>query len=209
MAPTNDPMTLVENQLTTLHRQVEFYYKKLWKRISASVAPLRSFLKNVISAAKKMAQTVGKAAVDSLITTGRFVLNLIDNLATGLRQLWTIGKHILTGFKRKLEADRAKLIRVLKTKLRGYVALFRKVFAWVTQLWDQIAPLDRALAIVARVSGVLRLVFGWIADVTQVVTVLNTVKQLLRKIWKPIKREVKTAIALGKDIARMPVPKEA
>ncbi|MQQ09024.1 hypothetical protein GFB49_11210 [Epibacterium sp. SM1979] len=209
MAPINDPMTPVENQLTTLHRQVEFYYKKLWKRISASVAPLCSFLKNVISAAKKLAQTVGKAAVDSLITTGRFVLNLIDNLATGLRQLWTIGKHILTGFKRKLEADRAKLIRVLKTKLRNFVVLFRKIFAWVNQLWDQIAPLDRALAILAQFRGILKLVLGWIADVTQVMGALNKIKQLMRKIWKPIKREVKSAIQLGKDIARMPVPKSA
>lgn len=86
-------------------------------------------MKYVISAARKLAHTVGKSAVGTVISVGRFVRNLLNTIPTGLQQLRIARTHILTGFTRKLKAGRAKSTRVLIPKLRNVVTLFCTVFA--------------------------------------------------------------------------------
>ena len=48
-----------------------YYLKTVWTRIRALLTPLSKFLKNVISGAKSLAKTVGKAAVKQVTSAAQ------------------------------------------------------------------------------------------------------------------------------------------
>lgn len=201
----NDPTEFVERGITRLHQRIIYYLKTIWKRVRGLLAPLRNFLKKLIKVIKQIAVTVGKKVVDMLTRAANLVLDLFDRIEALLKKLFLLGKRVLTTLKK--ETDKTKLVRVLKTVVRKYIAAFRQVASWVTELWDQLDILNRALALLDGFRMVLQLAFRWIAEVTAVLSALRRIRQLLRGVWKALKKEVKEAIKLGRDVAKMPVPK--
>lgn len=208
MAPSNqanDPTEFVERGITRLHQRITYYFKTIWKRVKGLLAPLRNFLKKLIKVVKQIAVTVGKKVVDMLTRAANLVLSLFDRIEALLKKLFLLGKRVLTTLKK--ETDKTRLVRVLKTVMRKYIAAFRQVATWVNELWDQLDILNRALALLDSFRMVLQLAFRWIAEVTAVLSALRRIRQLLRGVWKALKKEVKEAIKLGRDVAKMPVPK--
>ena len=119
--------------------------------------------------------------------------------------MFLLGKRILNTIKK--EADKTKLVRTLKTVVRKYVDAMRKVFAWVNEIWRELDLLNRALMVLDGFRSILQIVFRWIAEVSVVLTTLKTAQRLLKQVWKPLKKEIKDALRLGKDMAKIPVPK--
>ncbi|OBY26264.1 hypothetical protein [Leisingera sp. JC1] len=207
MAPSNDPVEFVEKAVDKLHARMFYYLKTVWKRIRALLTPLSKFLKNVISGAKSLAKTVGKAAVKQVTSAAQFILKLIDRVELTLKNLVKLGKRILDTIRKN--KDRSRVIRILKTVIRKYVEMIRQVWGWVQEIWDELGVLDTALSIISRFASVLQLIFRWIRDVTGILDAVKKAKALLKKVVKTLRLEVKQAIRLLKDVAKLPVPKEA
>ncbi|WP_027258245.1 MULTISPECIES: hypothetical protein [Leisingera] len=207
MAPSNDPVEFVEKGVSKLHARMLYYLKTVWKRIRALLTPLSKFLKNLISGAKSLAKTVGKTAVKQVTSAAQFILKLIDRVEQVLKSLVKLGKRILDTIRKN--ADRTRVIRILKTVIRKYVEMIRQVWSWIREIWDELGVLDTALSVISRFASVLQLVFRWIRDLTGILGAVKKVKSLLKKVLKTLRLEVKEAIRLLKDVAKLPVPKEA
>ncbi|EBA18673.1 hypothetical protein RSK20926_13159 [Roseobacter sp. SK209-2-6] len=208
MAPSgdkNDPVKRVAKDVETLHKRITYYLKTVWKRVRGLLAPLRNFLKKILKVVKKIVATVGKKAVDTLVKAATKLLDLFDRVEALLKTMFLLGKRILNTIKK--EADKTKLVRTLKTVIRKYVQAMRKVFGWVNEIWRELDILNRALMILDTFRGVLQIIFRWIAEVAVVLNTLKRAKQLLKSVWKALKKEIKDAIKLGKEVAKMPVPK--
>ncbi|KIC12151.1 hypothetical protein RA19_02570 [Leisingera sp. ANG-M1] len=207
MAPSNDPVEFVEKGVSKLHARVIFYLKKVWKRVRSLLMPLRKFMKKMLSAAKSIAKTAGKKAVSQVTSAGQTVLNLLDRVEQMLKSMIKLGQRILDTIRKN--TDRSRLVRVLKTVVRKYVEMFRQVWGWVQEIWEQIGVLDTALSILNRFASVLQIVFGWIKELTTILGGVKKVKGMLKKVVKTLRLEIKEAIRLLKDVAKLPVPKEA
>ncbi|KIC31124.1 hypothetical protein [Leisingera sp. ANG-M6] len=207
MAPSNDPVEFVEKGIDRLHTRVLFYLKKVWKRVRSLLMPLRKFMKKMLSAAKSIAKTAGKKAVAQVTSAGQTVLNLLDRVEQMLKTMIKLGQRILDTIRKN--TDRSRLVRVLKTVVRKYVEMFRQVWGWVQEIWEQIGVLDTALSILNRFASVLQIVFGWIKELTTILGGVKKVKGMLKKVVKTLRLEMKDAIRLLKDTAKLPVPKEA
>jgi len=208
MAPSgdkNDPVKAVERGVERLHKRITFYLKTLWKRVRTLLKPLRTFLKKVMKVVKKIAATVGKRVIEGLVRAATRLLDLFDRVEKLLSTMFLLGKRILNTIKK--EADKTKLVRTLKTVVRKYVDAMRKVFAWVNEIWRELDLLNRALMVLDGFRSILQIVFRWIAEVSVVLTTLKTAQRLLKQVWKPLKKEIKDALRLGKDMAKIPVPK--
>ncbi len=207
MAPSNDPVEFVERGIEKFHTRVIFYLKKVWKRVRSLLMPLRKFMKKMLTSAKTIAKTAGKKAVSQVTSAGQTVLNLLDRVEQMLKTMVKLGQRILDTIRKN--TDRSRLVKVLKTVIRKYVEMFRQVWGWVQEIWEQIGVLDTALMILNRFASVLQIIFGWIKELTAILGGVKKVKGLLKKVVKTLRLEMKEAIRLLKDVVKLPVPKEA
>ncbi|MVO18355.1 hypothetical protein [Parasedimentitalea huanghaiensis] len=204
MAPSNDPVKFVEEAIVEHQKRVLNFYKSVWKRVKSYLTPLQKFLKNVLSAAKDLAQTVGKKVISQLTDTIRAILNFLSPIEKLLKDIIQLGKRILATIRKK--ADKNEVIRFLKTVVRKYVETFTKIVGLITDLWKELGILDAVLAVFNKFRLVLSMAFGWFDQVTGVLTAIGKVRKQLQKAMKSLLKERKEALRLVKDVAKLKVP---
>lgn len=201
MAPSNDPIKFVEEAIVEHQKRVLNFYKSVWKRVKSYLTPLQKFLKNVLSAAKDLAQTVGKKVISQLTDTIRAILNFLSPIEKLLKDIIQLGKRILATIRKKV--DKNEVIRFLKTVVRKYVETFTKIVGLITDLWKELGILDAALAVFNKFRLVLSMAFGWFDQVTGVLTAIGKVRKQLQKAIKSLLKERKEALRLVKDVAKL------
>lgn len=206
MAEAEDPIRIVEEAIVAHQERVLKFYKTLWKRIKSALAPLRNFLKDLLSAAKQLIKTVGKAVINQLTSAIRAILDLLTRLEKTLKSAILLGKRILATLRKA--TDQVKAIRFLKTVVRKYVEFIKQVWTMIADLAKQIGVLDAAAKVLDRFATVLSFLFNWISALIKGVSLMtrNTGRHLKQGL-KAFVKERKEAIKLGRDIAKMPVPK--
>ncbi|TLP62814.1 hypothetical protein FEE96_13865 [Parasedimentitalea maritima] len=201
MAPSNDPVKFVEEAIVEHQKRVLNFYKSVWKRVKSYLTPLQKFLKNVLSAAKDLAQTVGKKVISQLTDTIRAILNFLSPIEKLLKDIIQLGKRILATIRKKV--DKNEVIRFLKTVVRKYIETFTKIVGLITDLWKELGILDAALAVFNKFRLVLSMAFGWFDQVTGVLTAIGKVRKQLQKAIKSLLKERKEALRLVKDVAKL------
>ncbi|KAE9626452.1 hypothetical protein [Parasedimentitalea maritima] len=201
MAPSNDPVKFVEEAIVEHQKRVLNFYKSVWKRVKSYLTPLQKFLKNVLSAAKDLAQTVGKKVISQLTDTIRAILNFLSPIEKLLKDIIQLGKRILATIRKKV--DKNEVIRFLKTVVRKYIETFKKIVGLITDLWRELGILDAALAVFNKFRLVLSMAFGWFDQVTGVLTAIGKVRKQLQKAIKSLLKERKEALRLVKDVAKL------
>ena len=201
MAPSNDPVKFVEEAIVEHQKRVLNFYKSVWKRVKSYLTPLQKFLKNVLSAAKDLAQTVGKKVISQLTDTIRAILNFLSPIEKLLKDIIQLGKRILATIRKKV--DKNEVIRFLKTVVRKYIETFKKIVELITDLWKELGILDAALAVFNKFRLVLSMAFGWFDQVTGVLTAIGKVRKQLQKAIKSLLKERKEALRLVKDVAKL------
>ena len=206
MAEAKDPVKTVEEAVVAHQERVLKFYKTLWKRIKSALAPLKKFIKDLLSAAKEIAKTVGKSLITQLTSSMGAILDLLTRLEKVLKSVILLGKRILATLRKA--TDQVKAIRFLKTVVRKYVAFITQIWAMIADLAKQIGLLDRAIAVLDTFGTVLSFLFNWISALIKGITMMS------RNIWRHLKqgikafvKERKEAILLGRFVAKMPVPK--
>jgi len=206
MAEAKDPIKTVEEAVVAHQERVLKFYKTLWKRIKSVLAPLKKFIKDLLSAAKEIAKTVGKSLINQLTSSMRAILDLLTRLEKVLKSVILLGKRILATLRKA--ADQVKAIRFLKTVVCKYVEFIKQIWAMIADLVKQIGLLDRAIALLDTFGTVLSFVFNWIS------ALIKGLSMMSRNIWRHLKqgikafvKERKEAIQLGRYVAKMPVPK--
>lgn len=206
MAEAKDPIKTVEEAVVAHQERVLKFYKTLWKRIKSVLAPLKKFIKDLLSAAKEIAKTVGKSLINQLTSSMRAILDLLTRLEKVLKSVILLGKRILATLRKA--ADQVKAIRFLKTVVRKYVEFIKQIWAMIADLAKQIGILDAAIAILDTFSTVLRFVFNWITALIKGITTMSrNIGRHLKQGLKAFVKERKEAIQLGRYVAKMPVPK--
>mgnify|MGYP000456585665 FL=1 len=206
MAEAKDPVKTVEEAVVAHQERVLKFYKTLWKRIKSALAPLKKFIKDLLSAAREIAKTVGKSLITQLTSSMRAILDLLTRLEKMLKSVILLGKRILATLRKA--TDQVKAVRFLKTVVRKYVAFITQIWAMIADLAKQIGLLDRAIAVLDTFGTVLSFVFNWISALIKGITMMS------RNIWRHLKqgikafvKERKEVIQLGRYVAKMPVPK--
>ena len=206
MAEAKDPVKTVEEAVVAHQERVLKFYKTLWKRIKSALAPLKKFIKDLLSAAKEIAKTVGRSLITQLTSSMRAILDLLTRLEKMLKSVILLGKRILATLRKA--TDQVKAIRFLKTVVRKYVAFITQIWAMIADLAKQIGLLDRAIAVLNTFGTVLSFLFNWISALIKGITMMS------RNIWRHLKqgikafvKERKEVIQLGRFVAKMPVPK--
>ena len=208
MAPSNaasdDPVKFVEEAIEQHQKRVLNFYKSVWKRVKSILTPLQRFLKNILSAAKDLAQTVGKKVINHITSTIRAIINFLKPIEKALIGILQLGKRILATIRKKV--DKSEVIRILKTVVRKYVETFKKVVGLITDLWNELGILDVAMAVFNRFRLILSMAFGWFEEVTGILTAIKKVRTHLQRVIKALLKELKDAIRLVKDVAKLKVP---
>ncbi|NIZ61111.1 hypothetical protein DL239_08990 [Sedimentitalea sp. CY04] len=203
-AKSDDPVKFVGEAIEQHHDRMLKFYKSTWKRVKSFLKPLQKFLKNFIAGTKDMIATVGKEAINRITSAIRAILKVLEPIDKALQDMILLGKRILATIRK--EIDKTKLIRVLKTVVRKYVEIFKKVVSFIENLWDDLGILDVALAVLNKFRLVLSMVFNWFDEVTGILTAIKKVKAQLKRAIKTLLKERKKAIRLVKDVAKLKVP---
>jgi phage-related protein len=182
-------------------KRLLYYQKTVWKRVKSMLTPLQNFLKNIISEAKKLIDTVGKKVINHITSTIQAILKLFEPIEKALKYLIQTGKSILNTIRKQV--NKSEAIPFLKKVIRKYVETFRKVVDWVIELWSELGILDAALAVLNKFRMMLRLVFQWFDDVTGILSAVKNFRTLLRGTIKTLKEERNDTLRLGKDVAKL------
>ena len=203
-AKSDDPVKFVGEAIEQHHERMLKFYKSTWKRVKSFLKPLQKFLKNFIAGTKDMIATVGKEVINRITSAIRAILKVLEPIGKALKDMILLGKRILATIRR--EIDKTKLIRVLKTVVRKYVEIFKKVVGFIENLWNDLGILDIALAALNKFRLVLSMVFSWFDEVTGILTAIKKVQTHLKRAIKTLLKERKKAIRLVKDVAKLKVP---
>mgnify|MGYP000535881904 CR=1 FL=1 len=203
-AKSDDPVKFVGEAIEQHHERMLKFFKSTWKRVKSFLKPLQKFLKNFIAGTKDMIATVGKEAINRITSAIRAILKVLEPIGKALQEMILLGKRILATIRK--EIDKTKLIRVLKTVVRKYVEIFKKVVGFIEDLWNDLGILDVALAGLNKFRLVLSMVFSWFDEVTGILTAIKRVRAQLKRIIKTFLAERKKAIRLVKNVAKLKVP---
>lgn len=205
MAPSKDPIKLVEDAVVRHQERVLKFYKTIWKQVKSLLTPLQKFLKDLLSAAKDLIKTVGKKVINHLTSTIRRIINFLAPIEKLLKDVIQLGKRILATIRK--ETDKIKVIRFLKTVVRKYVEFIKKVASLVFDLWKEIGILDAAVAVFDTFSTVLSFIFNWISALIKgLLSTVKKIRTILNKAVKWLIKEQKDAIRLVKDVGKLKVP---
>lgn len=205
MAPSKDPVKFVEEAIVDHQKRVTKFHKSVWKQVKSFLTPLQKFLKNILSAAKDLAETVGKKVINHITSTIRAILKFLEPIEKALKNFVLLGKRILATIRK--EIDKSKVIRFLKTVVRKYVETMRKIVGLIVDLWKEIGILDAAMAVFKKFSTVLKFLFNWIDElVSGILNAVSKVKTLLTRAMKELMKQEKEAIRMLKDVAKLKVP---
>lgn len=203
MAQENDPtqkfLEATERYQTILTR----LWKVVFKKVASIMRALTSFLTKFIAQAKDLVTTIGKKAVNTLIGTGQRLIDLIQGTPNRLKAAIRFGKKIVALIKKAVDPN--KIINTLKKLFRRYVQMIQDIANFVSELISNLDIIGTALGVVNTFKRVLQMMFAWIADVTRANDAALKAKRMLKKVQKDMKREVKEAIKLRREVMKLKV----
>ena len=202
-ATENDPTQKFLDATQKYQTRLFQLWKVTFKRVASYLKSLVSFIDNVIKAAAQLASTVGKAVVKKVTEAGLYVKNMIKRIPQMLKNAMKLGKRIIALIKKA--ADPNAIINTLKKLFRKYVMMFREIFGTITEMVKQLDILGTVLAVVNTFKRVLQMMLSWIGEVTRVNDAVVRSKRLLNKVLKEMRKEVKEAEKMRKEVAKLKV----
>lgn len=201
MAEDNDPTKKFLDATEKYQERLHKLWKVVFKKVSAHLKNMVSFTRLVANVAKEIAAIIGKSVVDRVINAAQTVEGLITNIPVLLRTALLLGRRIIAKIKKA--ADPNEVIPTLKKLFTRYVRMIKQVFAFITNLIQQLDILGTVFGVIGTFQSVLRALFSWITDVTGAKDGAVKAQRMLRKVWKEMKREVKEAELLRKQVMKL------
>ncbi|MGF1444694.1 MAG: hypothetical protein ACFBRM_00665 [Pikeienuella sp.] len=198
---TNDPTAPVLRAVQTYQVRLFQLWKMVFKKINSKFSSAKGFFQNAFTRGVEIASKVGKSVVNTVVTVGQRVLAAVDTVPGLARQALRLGNKII-GLIMKA-ADPNKIIAQMKKHFVRYVRMLREIFAWVTDFLAALNPLGTALSVINGFKVVLRFVADWITDVGSAVGAVKKAKSLLKRVVKEMRKEVKEAILLRKQVLKL------
>ncbi|MGC1505960.1 MAG: hypothetical protein WA782_17700 [Sulfitobacter sp.] len=205
MAEDNDPTKKFLDATEKYQERLLNLWKVVFKKVSAHLKSMVSFVRKVVNVGKELAATVGKSVVDKVVGAGQMVEEMITTIPNLLKVALLLGKRIIAKIKKAVDPN--EVIAPLKKLFTRYVRLIKEIFAFVTNLIQQLDILGAVFGVISTFQSVLRLIFSWIADVTGAKDGALKAKKMLKKVWKEMKKEVKEAELLRKQVMKLKVAK--
>ncbi|GAA6175675.1 hypothetical protein [Sulfitobacter pacificus] len=204
MADDEDPTKKFLDATEKFQERLHKLWKVVFKKVSSHLKSMVSFIRQVVNVAKELAATVGKSVVDKVLRAGQVVEATITALPILLKTTLLLGKRIIAVIKKAL--DPKAVIVALKKLFARYVRMLIQIFVYITNLIQELDILGTVFSIIGTFQSVLRMIFSWITEVTGAKAGTAKAQGLLKKVWKEMKKEVKEAQLLRKEVMKLKVP---
>lgn len=200
-----DPLTRDLDEIRTSiegwQTQLFHLWKVVFKKIKSKLKSAVSFFDKVVTEGRRIASTVGSKVIDKIVDAAKRLGFLLERIPQLLKNAHRLGKKILSIIAKA--ADPSKIIGTMKRLVTRYINMIKEIYRFLFDFLSYIDALGAALAIINTFKTVLRLVLSWIADVTGVMSVLRKISNMVRKIVKKMKVEIRDAIKTSKKAARL------
>ena len=201
MPQDNDPTKKFADATARYQKRLLDLWKSVLKKVFTRIKPMLSFVGTLITKGAQLVGKIGKGVFQTIQRTYNIVLKAIDAIPSMIKRVLRLGDKILALLRKA--ADPMKIIKALKSLFSRYVSLLKEVFAKVVDFMVQLDVLGRALAVINGLKAMLRLVFAWIVDVTRAVDAIGKAKKILRTVVKEMKKEIKEATKLRKEVMQL------
>lgn len=195
--PTKKYLEAVERYQANLFK----LWKVTFKKAASSLKALIGFLKNVTKAAAQLAATVGKKVVDRVLAAGQYVEEMVSKIPLVVKAALRLGKKIIQLIRKAVDPN--KIIGTLKKLFVRYVKMLREIFGYIQEMAKQLDVLGTVLMVINSFKRVLQVMLSWIADVTRANDAVVKVKRMLKKVIKEMRRELKEAEKMRKEVVRL------
>lgn len=201
MATPNDPTKPVLRAVEKYQERLFELWKVIFKKINSKFNAARKFFDNVVTKGQDIASKVGQAVVDKIVGFRQRLFSALEAVPNIAKSAIKLGNKIIALIRKA--ADPNKIIGTLKRLFSRYVKMLREILGYVADLVGVLDPLGKALAVIDSFKNVLRLVVSWVAEVSAANAAVKKAKTMLKKVIKTLKREVKEATLLRKEVLNM------
>jgi hypothetical protein len=203
MAQDNDPTQKFLEATEKYQSLFQHLWKVVFKKLNSNIKSLTSFLTKFIAQAKDLVTTVGKAVVDKVVSIGQSIMRLIVAIPRALKDVLRFGKKIIVLIKKAIDPN--QIINTLKKLFSRYVRMLREIFGYISELVTHLNVIGTALSVVNTFKLVLQAMFSWIRDITGANDAVMRAKRMLTKVIKQMKKEVKEAEKMRKEVMKLKV----
>ncbi|MDF3415349.1 hypothetical protein HKX54_12840 [Sulfitobacter sp. M57] len=204
MAEADDPTRKYMEATEKFQERLHKLWKVVFKKVSSHLRSMVSFIRQVVTVAKELAATVGKSVVDKVVRAGQTVEAMITAIPILLKATLLLGKRIIAVIKKA--ADPKAVIVALKKLFARYVRMLIQIFVFITNLIQELDILGTVFSVIGTFQSVLRMIFSWITEVTGAKDGTAKAQGMLKKVWKEMKKEVKEAQLLRKQVMKLKLP---
>jgi len=201
MATTNDPTAPVLRAVEMYQSRLFELWKTVFKKINAKFSAASKFFDNMVAKGGEIASKVGQAVVDKIVGFRDRVFGALESVPQIVKSALRLGNKIIATIRKA--ADPNRIFGVLKRLFARYVKMLKDIYAWVQDMFEALDPLGAALAVVNSFRNVLRLLVSWVTDVGTANSAVKKAKSLLKGVVKAMKREIKEAIQLRKQVLKL------
>ncbi|MCB1339677.1 MAG: hypothetical protein KDK24_01155 [Pseudooceanicola sp.] len=202
MPQSNNPLKPVGDIALKLKKRLTAMLK-LWQKMFKN---LLGFLKNLIGAIKKgltqFIASVGKHVADGFLRAADKLIAAAAGLLADLRE-GVLGIDKVLDLIAKATDPRAVIARLksfIKKLAQAVAALLARIIAFIAEL-NVIAPL---LQTIDSFRAVLQLLFKWVAQVSGALSVVKTVRAMLKKALTEVKTTIKEVAEMMRELAAIP-----
>ncbi|MFL4469499.1 hypothetical protein ACERZ8_06310 [Tateyamaria armeniaca] len=202
MAQAENPLIPIQDKVVRIHSRLLDFFRNVLVKIKPMIVSLQGFLVNVKKAAKEIAKTVGKSAVDSVIKLGTKLIQVIAFVEKLVIEGIRFAAKVL-GVIKKAAKEPQKAFKVVKAMVARLAKLFRTILAKVVEIMVAINPIEMVLRLIDTMKMMLQLVFRWITQVGGITSGVKKAKALIKKSFKLLKAEAKQVTEMVKEANKL------
>ncbi|WP_299728863.1 hypothetical protein [uncultured Tateyamaria sp.] len=201
-AQPDNPLIPIQDKVVRIHSRLLEFFRNVLVKMKPMIVSLQGFLVNVKKAAKEIAKTVGKSAVESVIKMGTRLVQVVASVEKLVIEGIKFASKILAVIRKAAKVPQ-KAFKVVKAMVARLAKMFRTILSKVMEVMVVINPIEIVLKVIDTMKMMLQLVFGWITQVGSITSGVKKAKSLIKKSVKMLKAEAKQVTEMVKDANKL------
>ncbi|WP_413851253.1 hypothetical protein [Tateyamaria sp.] len=202
MAEAENPLIPVQAKVARIHARLLEFFRSVLIKIKPVMMSLKGFLVNLKKSAKEIGQTVGKAAVDSVIKAGQKLLQIVAFVEKNTIVAIKMATKMLAFIKKSMKFPE-KVFKAVRAMVARLAKVFRLIVTKVHEVMVILNPIETILQVIDRLKMMLQLIFKWITQVSGISNGVKKAKALIKKSVKMLKAEAKQVTELVKEVNKL------